>query len=183
MAEIPELWDVAVGIASLLGTCLAILTFYLQYGSRIRRAISGRGPFSGKIVALNALFSGQVSKIQNIRFVSGCTLALLAALLWSISYNSFRSDALADLDPLWVSATIAFFGAITIFVLALLASIRERGKLDAPILRPLFTKNGAVIVFANAFEFWFFLLAVTLTTAGNTIALLTCPHERYHFLS
>ena len=160
-------------VIALIGSILGIIAFFWQFWPKLTRIAYRSGSRWEELIseAFNALHLS-ISKLFEARFLSGVLFSLAAAFFWSLSYTSFRTDAVRHLNSLEIGIPVFFIGSVTIYVLALVASLfHHKDNTSTQVLAPLWTWNGTGIILGNVFEFLFFIAAVHLITAGQTIAL------------
>lgn len=156
-----------------LGSILVIIAFFWQFGPKLLEILRPRD--SSITPSPNVILKGLLTAIAKLferKFVAGVSLSLLAAILWGLSYTSYRTAAVVPLNPIEVGIPVFIIGGLTIFLFSVIARLYGRPLRTAPdVLRPLFTGNGMLIIFGNVLELVCFIGALHYITAGQTITL------------
>ena len=154
-------------VVTVIGALLGIAAFFMQYGKRLvpKKKQEEQG-------SSHDVFSTLRDVLFSRRVITGVVLSVMAALIWSISYSSYRDESIRALSPVVVAAPIFLISGAVMFLLAL---IRARGNIQSllatHVYRGLATRTGLALIASNTLEFFFIIYAIQLISAGQTIAL------------
>jgi drug/metabolite transporter (DMT)-like permease len=167
-------WSRFEAIIGFVGSLLGIIAFAWQFWPLLRPKKQVSIPDNVTNVSVLRLLP-RIEPKPDVGVAKGVVYAILAAIIWSFSHNTFRTAPSLACNSEIMAAFVFLGGGICVAIYCLLTDYFGGASTIAPnptaVLSTLFSSIGVVAIILNAIEFVFYLCAMHLITAGQTMAL------------